>query len=134
MGFAIKNENPTVLVTGDLSFFYDINGLWNQYIPPFTRIIIFNNEEGNIFKIIPGPGNANQNILDEFIATKHHRNAELVAKMFNFSYSKVEDEITLERVMENFFKPDSRPKILEINTSEIENADILKGYFQFLKG
>ena len=132
LGFAIKNENPTVLVTGDLSFFYDINGLWNQYIPPFTRIIIFNNEEGNIFKIIPGPGNANQNILDEFIATKHHRNAELVAKMFNFSYSKVEDEITLERVMENFFKPDSRPKTLEINTSEIENADILKGYFEFL--
>ncbi|WP_299176431.1 2-succinyl-5-enolpyruvyl-6-hydroxy-3-cyclohexene-1-carboxylic-acid synthase, partial [uncultured Chryseobacterium sp.] len=49
MGFAIKNANPTLLITGDLSFFYDINGLWNQYIPPFVRIIIFNNGEGNIF-------------------------------------------------------------------------------------
>jgi len=133
IGFAIKNEKPTVLVTGDLGFFYDINGLWNQYIPPFTRIIIFNNEEGNIFKIIPGPGNANQNILDEFIATKHHRNAELVAKMFGFGYTKVEDQPTLERVMENFFKPDVQPKILEVNTSEIQNADILKGYFEYLK-
>jgi 2-succinyl-5-enolpyruvyl-6-hydroxy-3-cyclohexene-1-carboxylate synthase len=45
MGFAIKNENPTLLITGDLSFFYDINGLWNQYIPPFVRIMIFNNGE-----------------------------------------------------------------------------------------
>ncbi len=133
IGFAIKNEKPTVLVTGDLGFFYDINGLWNQYIPPFTRIIIFNNEEGNIFKIIPGPGNANQNILDEFIATKHHRNAELVAKMFGFGYTKVEDQPTLERVMENFFKPDVQPKILEVNTSEIQNAAILKGYFEYLK-
>jgi len=133
MGFAIKNEKPTVLVTGDLGFFYDINGLWNQYIPPFTRIIIFNNEEGNIFKIIPGPSNANPNILDEFIATRHHRNAELAAKMFGFGYTKVDDEMTLERVMENFYKPDAQPKILEINTSKIENAEILKGYFEYLK-
>lgn len=134
MGFAIKSKEPTVLVTGDLGFFYDLNGLWNQYIPPFTRIIIFNNGEGNIFKIIPGPDNANPNILDEFITTKHHRHAELIAKMFGFSYTKVEDEITLERVFENFFKPDAQPKILEVDTSAVQNADILRGYFAFLKG
>lgn len=54
MGFAMMNAKPTLLITGDLSFFYDINGLWNQYIPPYTRIIIINNGEGNIFRIIPG--------------------------------------------------------------------------------
>ncbi|MGC4128931.1 MAG: 2-succinyl-5-enolpyruvyl-6-hydroxy-3-cyclohexene-1-carboxylic-acid synthase [Bergeyella sp.] len=134
MGFAIKNPKPTVLVTGDLGFFYDINGLWNQYIPPFTRIIVFNNEEGNIFRIISGPSNANQNILDEFITTKHKRTAENVAKMFGFGYVKVEDETTLERVLDNFFKPDIHPKILEVNTSEVLNAEILNDYFEFLKG
>ncbi|CAA7388761.1 2-succinyl-5-enolpyruvyl-6-hydroxy-3-cyclohexene-1-carboxylic-acid synthase [Chryseobacterium fistulae] len=133
MGFAIKNGNPTLLVTGDLSFFYDINGLWNQYIPPFVRIIIFNNGEGNIFKIIPGPGNANPNTLDEFIATKHHKSAEYPAKHFGFSYVKVEDEPTLDRVLENFFKPDIKPKILEVNTQGKNNADILKSYFEFMK-
>ncbi|RMZ60691.1 2-succinyl-5-enolpyruvyl-6-hydroxy-3-cyclohexene-1-carboxylic-acid synthase [Chryseobacterium nematophagum] len=133
MGFAIKNSNPTLLVTGDLSFFYDINGLWNQYIPPFVRIIIFNNGEGNIFKIIPGPGNANPNTLDEFIATKHHKNAEYLAKHFGFSYVKVEDEPTLDRVLENFFKPDIKPKILEVITQGKNNADILKSYFEFIK-
>ncbi|CAA7196445.1 2-succinyl-5-enolpyruvyl-6-hydroxy-3-cyclohexene-1-carboxylic-acid synthase [Chryseobacterium potabilaquae] len=133
MGFAIKNSNPTLLVTGDLSFFYDINGLWNQYIPPFVRIIIFNNGEGNIFKIIPGPGNANPNTLDEFIATKHHKSAEYLTKHFGFSYVKVEDEPTLDRVLENFFKPDIKPKILEVNTQGKNNADILKSYFEFIK-
>ena len=44
MGFAMKDSKQTVLVTGELSFFYDINGLWNNYIPPYTRIIIFNND------------------------------------------------------------------------------------------
>lgn len=133
MGFAIKNANPTLLITGDLGFFYDINGLWNQYIPPFVRIIIFNNGEGNIFKIIPGPGNANPNTLDEFIATKHRKNAEHLAKHFGFSYIRVEDEPTLDRVLENFFKPDLQPKILEVNTSGKNSADVLKAYFEFMK-
>lgn len=133
MGFAIKNANPTLLITGDLSFFYDINGLWNQYIPPFVRIIIFNNGEGNIFKIIPGPGNANPNTLDEFIATKHRKNAEHLAKHFGFSYIKVEDDLTLDRVLENFFKPDAQPKILEVNTYGKNSADVQKAYFNFMK-
>jgi 2-succinyl-5-enolpyruvyl-6-hydroxy-3-cyclohexene-1-carboxylate synthase len=133
MGFAIKNNQPTVLITGDLSFMYDINGLWNQYIPPFTRIIIFNNMEGNIFRIIPGPSNANSNTLDEFIATKHYKNVEFLAKHFGFSYTKVEDEMTLDRVMENFFKADVKPKILEVITAGKGNADILKAYFNFLQ-
>jgi 2-succinyl-5-enolpyruvyl-6-hydroxy-3-cyclohexene-1-carboxylate synthase len=133
MGFAIKNANPTLLITGDLSFFYDINGLWNQYIPPFVRIMIFNNGEGNIFKIIPGPGNANPNTLDEFITTKHHKTAEHLAKHFGFSYTKVDEEATLDRVMENFFKPDVQPKILEVNTYGKNSADVLKSYFAFMK-
>ena len=130
MGFAMKSPKQTVLVTGDLSFFYDINGLWNNYIPPYTRIIVFNNGGGDIFKIIPGPDSTNA--LDEFILTKHHKTTELMAKNFGFSYTKVEDEDTLFRVLDNFFKSDSRPKILEVNTQGIENAQILKDYFKSL--
>lgn len=134
MGFAVKSKAPTVLVTGDIGFFYDINGLWNQYIPPFTRIILMNNGEGNIFKIIPGPENANENVLDEFITTKHHKNAEFLAKHFGFGYVKVDDELTLDRVLENFFKPDVQPKILEICTQDKNNAEIQRSYFEYLSG
>lgn len=130
MGFAVKSQKPTVLITGDISFFYDANGLWNQYIPPYTRIILINNGGGDIFKIISGPSETNA--LDEFILTKHHKDAELLARHFGFGYVKVDDEETLERVLDNFFMPDAMPKILEINTSGIENAEILKNYFSFL--
>jgi 2-succinyl-5-enolpyruvyl-6-hydroxy-3-cyclohexene-1-carboxylate synthase len=131
MGFAMKAENQTILVTGDMSFFYDINGLWNNYIPPYTRIIVFNNGGGDIFKIIPGPSSTNA--MDEFILTKHHKNAEHIAKHFGFAYTKVDDEETLSRVLDNFFKPDEKAKILEVDTSTIENAEVLKGYFTFIK-
>ena len=131
MGFAMKSAQQTVLVTGDLGFFYDINGLWNNYIPPYTRIIIFNNGGGDIFKIIPGPGSTNA--LEEFILTKHHKNAEYIAKHFGFSYTKVSDEDTLSRVLDNFFKQDVKAKILEVDTSAIENSEVLKNYFEALK-
>ena len=131
MGYAMKSQKQTVLVTGDVSFFYDINGLWNNYIPPYTRIIVFNNGGGDIFKIIPGPSSTNA--LDEFILTKHHKNAEHLANHFGFAYTKVDDEITLSRVLDNFFKHDEKPKILEIDTTEVDNAEVLKGYFEFLK-
>ena len=132
MGFAIADKNPTLLVTGELSFFYDVNGLWNQYIPPYTRIIIVNNGGGDIFKIIPGPSKA-ENAMDEFIATKHHKNAEHLAEHFGFSYTKVEDEATLGRVLDNFFSTSTKPKILEIDTQNVENAKVLKEYFQYLE-
>lgn len=132
MGFAMVDEKPTLLITGDMSFFYDINGLWNPYIPPYTRIIIVNNGGGDIFKIIPGPAKA-QNALDEFIATRHTRNAEHLAAHFGFLYTKVEDELTMGRVLDGFFKPGPKAKILEVDTQEIQNAKVLLDYFEYLK-
>lgn len=131
MGFAIMTDEPTLLITGDISFFYDINGLWNPYIPPYTRIVIFNNGEGNIFRIIPGPSDTNA--VDELIATQHHRTAELLAKNFGFDYIKAEDEMSLDRVMEAFFKSGPKPKILEVMTKDEHNEDKLKAYFENLK-
>ncbi|PIE50402.1 MAG: 2-succinyl-5-enolpyruvyl-6-hydroxy-3-cyclohexene-1-carboxylic-acid synthase [Flavobacteriales bacterium] len=132
MGYAMVSEKPTLLITGDMSFFYDINGLWNQYIPPYTRIIVINNGGGNIFKFIPGPSKAT-NSIDEFIATTHENNVEHLAKHFGLDYINVSDEMTLDRVLEHFFKPHPKAKILEIDTQKIDNAKILKDYFAFLK-
>jgi 2-succinyl-5-enolpyruvyl-6-hydroxy-3-cyclohexene-1-carboxylate synthase len=56
-----------------------------------------------------------------------------LAKHFGFSYTKVDDDITLDRVLENFFKPNNQPKVLEVNTYGKNNADIQKAYFNFLK-
>lgn len=132
MGYAMTSEKPVVLVTGDISFLYDINGLWNQYIPPYTRIILLNNGGGSIFKIIPGPTNAS-NSLDEFIATTHEKHVEHLALHFGLDYIKVNDDRTLDRVLEKFFTPDLKPKILEIDTQKVDNAKVLKDYFNFLK-
>ena len=55
IGAAYAHKNQTTFITGDLSFFYDSNALWNTCIPNDFRIIILNNAGGGIFRFIPGP-------------------------------------------------------------------------------
>ena len=73
------------LIIGDLSFFYDRNGLWlNHEFPQNIRIIILNDSGGGIFNMIPGP--SSQGNLRELFTTQHQRTAKLTAKEFNMNY------------------------------------------------
>ncbi|MDR1877907.1 MAG: 2-succinyl-5-enolpyruvyl-6-hydroxy-3-cyclohexene-1-carboxylic-acid synthase [Flavobacteriaceae bacterium] len=130
VGFATADENPTVLITGDVGFFYDSNALWNKYIPSNFRIILMNNGGGNIFKIIPGPDTADS--LEEFFVTRHNRTAKLSAEEYHFEYKEVDDQEELEKYLPLFFSDSDKPKLLEINTKNCENAKILRDYFTFL--
>ncbi|EPB65715.1 hypothetical protein ANCCEY_15219 [Ancylostoma ceylanicum] len=56
-----KQDVLHVLLTGDVSFFYDSNALWNNYAIPNLRIILINNGGGGIFNIIKGPRGSRQN-------------------------------------------------------------------------
>ena len=41
IGAASATNLPTILITGDISFLYDSNALWNNYIPKNFKIIFF---------------------------------------------------------------------------------------------
>lgn len=130
VGFAVADPAPTVLITGDMGFFYDSNALWNQYIPTNFRIILVNNGGGDIFKIIPGPDTSNS--LDEYFVTRHNRTARLLAKEYNFEYNEVHNQEGLIQDIDSFFSLSNKPKLLEINTKGQPNSNILRAYFNFL--
>ena len=130
IGNSVKNEFPVVLVTGDLSFLYDMNALWNKNIPSNFRIIIINNSGGSIFRILPGYRETD--LFSEFIETRHNLSGRLLAKMFGFRYTRVSSKFGLNLVMSTFFRKSKRPKILEIKTSGTKSAKILKDYFRYL--
>ena len=46
IGASLISDSPTLLISGDLSFFYDSNALWNNYLRKDFRIILINNGEG----------------------------------------------------------------------------------------
>jgi len=88
VGHALGSPNRKhTLIIGDLSFFYDRNGLWlNHSFPKNLQIVILNDSGGGIFNMIPGP--SDQDGLTNLFTTPHHRTAELTAKEFGLDYRK----------------------------------------------
>jgi len=130
VGAAFHAKNPTLLVTGDLSFLYDSNGLWNAYIRPDLRIIIVNNGGGGIFRILPGKEETKN--FETFFETTQQLELGLFAKMYNFEFQEVREEGELTGALDSFYKASHIPKILEIKTPRLLNNKVLLSYFDFI--
>lgn len=132
LGMAVANPNRlVVLVTGDISFFYDSNALWNSYLPSNFRIILINNNGGGIFNIIEGPKKSKQNNL--FVAP-HHAKAEHICKAHQVSYLSATELSDLDIKIEAFYRESNNenPILLEINTRLELNHVVLEDYFKNL--
>ena len=130
IGAARISEKPTLLITGDLSFFYDTNALWNLYIPKNFKIIIINNSGGGIFRILPGKDDSHN--YGRFFETTHNLTAEHLSKMYGFQYHKAEDINSLKNKLETIFSINEVPQILEVFTPREINDEALIGYFKHL--
>jgi 2-succinyl-5-enolpyruvyl-6-hydroxy-3-cyclohexene-1-carboxylate synthase len=130
IGAAVANKKPTVLITGDISFLYDSNALWNNYIPKNFKIILINNSGGGIFRILPG--HQETETFNTFFETSHHLTAEHLAKMYDFEYTSVQNENELHSVWDSFISNQNTPSILEIFTPEKINDIVLLDYFRKL--
>jgi len=130
LGSSIYSDSPTVLLTGDLSFFYDSNALWNGYTRPDFRIVLINNSGGGIFRILPGMEETEE--FETFFETSHNLSAEHLAKMYGYDYLKANNEAELKDSLHVFYGKSERPKILEVATPRVLNNKILLGYFDFI--
>lgn len=130
IGAAVASGKETVLITGDISFLYDSNALWNSYIPKDFKIIVINNGGGGIFRILPG--HSETPVFNTYFETAHHHTAEHLAKMYDFSYQKAADEAGLRSELQTFMQNGEQPKILEVFTPMLENDKVLLQYFKEL--
>nr|WP_321235618.1 thiamine pyrophosphate-binding protein [uncultured Psychroserpens sp.] len=131
IGCAVAHRKQTTFVTGDLSFFYDSNALWNNYIPKNFRIILINNQGGGIFRILPGHKNTDN--FDYFFETKHHLTAKQLCEMYQFEYVTAYDEDQLKMALKSFYNSSAQPRLLEVFTPRTENDEILLNYFKYIK-
>ncbi len=131
IGAAVASDKPIVFISGDLSFLYDSNALWNNYIPANFKIIIINNGGGGIFRILPGEKDSDN--FNTYFETKHHLTAAHLATMYGLEYNSVVEEIELKGKLIHFFKASEKPSILEIFTPSKVNGKVLLEYFKFIK-
>jgi len=131
-GHALASKSPTLLITGDMAFFYDSNALWNHHLSEHLRIIMINNDGGNIFRIIDGPESTGQ--LEQHFEAKHNTGAEHLAKTYNVPYYFCDDMNGIADTLPKFFgKQNGRPAILEIKTPNEISAETLRGLFKALE-
>ena len=130
IGAAIGAKQQVTLITGDLSFFYDSNALWNNYVPSNFKIILINNAGGGIFRILPGKEETL--IFKRFFETTHNLNAKELCKMYNFKYYQAQSEKAVVQQLEKMYAVDQDPVLLEINTPRTVNDTILLNYFKNL--
>lgn len=129
VGAALASRQETILITGDVSFFYDSNALWNNYIPKNFKIILLNNGGGGIFRILPG--HQETPVFNTYFETSHCLTGEHLAKMYFFDYFSASNETALENGLKEFYDS-KKPSILEIFTPTLENDKILLQYFKEL--
>ena len=131
VGCAVANKTPTIFITGDLSFLYDSNALWNNHIPENFRIILVNNQGGGIFRILPGEKNTEN--FDTYFETTHKHTAAHLCNMHGFEYESATNKKTLKSVLKTFYSKGNKPKLLEIFTPKNTNDNVLLNYFEFIK-
>ncbi|MGG5506413.1 MULTISPECIES: 2-succinyl-5-enolpyruvyl-6-hydroxy-3-cyclohexene-1-carboxylic-acid synthase [unclassified Myroides] len=130
IGAAVGSGEPTVLMTGDISFFYDSNALWNRYIPKNFKIILINNGGGGIFRTLPG--HQENEVFNTYFETTHQLTAEHLAAMYGFTYWCAKDQKALETMATTFFQANDRPAILEVQTPTFLNDEVFKKYYRNL--
>ncbi len=132
VGFASIYPALTFLVIGDLSFFYDVNGLWNKHISKNLRILLVNNGGGEIFHLLPGLNKAES--LEEHIVYRHNTEAKEWATAMGLHYLPVTNEAELEENKATFVSDTcEQPILMEVRTSMEVNADVFKAYYHYLK-
>lgn len=134
VGYAAASTKLNFVIIGDLSFFYDMNALWNNHFGSNLRILLLNNGGGEIFHTLPGLDMSGTS--HRFVTAVHKTSAKGWAEERGFLYLKVEDEAQLTEAMVTFTQPEllTQPVLMEVFTNKNKDARILKDYYHNLKG
>lgn len=132
VGYASVSEKTNTVLIGDLSFFYDSNALWNNYINENLRIIIIHNGGGNIFGLIKGPGESPA--FQQHFFAENKFSAKGIAQTFSLDYLSAENETELKNsLVELYSENRKKAAILEVFTNAEVNTKTFRSLFKFVK-
>ena len=133
LGYATASTKLNFILIGDLSFFYDMNALWNNNYGSNVRILLLNNSGGEIFHALPGlelHPNASR-----FVVANHQTSGKAWAEDRGFEYLSAHNDGELEVAVRRFTEPNitERPMLLEVFTEKEKDVELLKEYYRSLK-
>lgn len=129
VGFAACSGHLNFMIIGDLSFYYDMNSLWNPQLSGNLRIMMLNNGGGEIFHSLPGLD------MDErvrsFITATHSTTAKGWVEERGFDYIGVHNNSELKEALLKFTNVEEceRPMFMEVFTLADEDVRQLKTFY-----
>ena len=134
MGYALASARLNFVVIGDLSFFYDMNALWNRQLRNNLRILLLNNGSGEIFQSLPGLHLPEP--TQQLVAGKHQTSAKGWAEERGFHYQSVHNAEELAAAIPPFTQTETastQPMLMEVFTDATHDIELLKAYYHQLK-
>jgi 2-succinyl-5-enolpyruvyl-6-hydroxy-3-cyclohexene-1-carboxylate synthase len=130
IGMASQTDKLVTLITGDVSFLYDSNALWNNYKKKNFKMIVINNQGGNIFSLIGGPENTG--LMNDYFVTHIPVALDHLCKAYGISYYVARNKQELESGLEQCYA-DPACALLEVQTEPAVNTGVWKEYFRTIK-
>lgn len=130
-GFSLVADRPVYCITGDLSFFYDQNALWNSELDGRLRILLLNNGRGGIFNLLKGLEKSPAR--DRLVAAKHKTVAAGICMENDIYYQPVSNMEELKQGIHLLLTADlSRPMVLEVLTDDQADEQNYREYYHSL--
>ena len=115
------NGMPTVLLTGDLTFFHDLNGLAVAKTHPLNvTIIVHNNDGGGIFEYLPQKGTPH---FDYLFSTAQGLDYSGLATLYGIDFVRVASNDELKNALQNYVGT-AGVHVIEIPTSKERSREL----------
>lgn len=119
------NGVPTVLLTGDLTFFHDLNGLAVAKTHPLNlTIIVHNNDGGGIFEYLPQKGTPH---FDYLFSTAQGLDYSGLATLYGIDFVRVANNDELQNALQTYVGT-AGVHVIEIPTSKERSRELHKKY------
>lgn len=128
LGASTAYGGVTLLITGDMSFQYDIAPLSSQLLTPRFKIIVVCNGGGGIFRFIGATSDMPER--EQYLSVGTRLPLRDLCRGYGLSYYEASSEAGLVAAFPLFAAESTRPALLALHTPPLLSAEILKGYFK----
>lgn len=129
VGFAASNNRPLFYITGELSFFYDMNSLSIRHLSPKTRILLINNSGGAV--MYDQARNTPIANLPIYLAAGENKVAKGWVESLGFKYVSAHNKEEVDAGVKNLLDESiNQPVLLEVFTNLSEDRFCINDYVQ----
>ncbi len=127
LGASLAYKDVTLLISGDMSFQYDLAALSSNLLSPRFKMIVICNGGGEIFRIIGSTSSLPE--LDENFTMGTNLPLQKISEAYNIRYFQASSESSLIDSFKKFMDCKD-PALLAVYTSGEESAKVLRQFFE----